>query len=109
MLLRSRHRFQQGNETTKSRPKTHVVTLTMNRQTILSHNMKRGVVTKIQWLTKEMVSRHAFVVATQNAVESKTARSRHGIEVTTQNLLRGQTNVVTTKINIAGNKNDVAT
>ena len=56
-----------------------------------------------------MMSRHAFVVATQNAVESKTARSRHGIEVTTQNLLRGQTNVVTTKINIDGNKNDVAT
>ena len=65
--------------------------------------------TKNQWLTKEMVSRHAFKVATQNAVESKIARSRHGTEVATQNLLRGQENVVATKINIAGNINDVAT
>ena len=65
--------------------------------------------TKNQWLSKEMVSRHAFEVATQNAVESKTARSRHGTEVTTHNLLRGQTNVVPTKINIAGNRNEVAT
>ena len=56
-----------------------------------------------------MVSRHAFEVATQNAVESKTARSRHGTKVGTHNLLRGQKNVVATKINIAGNKNDVAT
>ena len=65
--------------------------------------------TKTQWLTKEMVSRHAFEVATQNTVESKTTRSRHGTEVATQNLLRGQTNVVATKFNIAGNINDVAT
>ena len=56
-----------------------------------------------------MVSRHAFEVATQNAVESKTARSRHGTEVVAQNLLRGQTNMVATKINMAGNRNDVAT
>ena len=56
-----------------------------------------------------MVSRHAFEVATQNAVESKTARSRHGTEVTTHNLLRGQKNVVATKVNIAGNINDFAT
>ena len=55
----------------------------------LNLNMKRGAVTKKQWLTIEMVSRHAFEVATQNAVESKTARSRHGTEVTTRNLLRG--------------------
>ena len=54
------------------------------------------------------MSRHAFEVTTQNVVENKTARSRHGTEVATQNLLRGQKNVVTTKINIAGNKNDVA-
>ena len=65
--------------------------------------------TKTQWLTKEMVSRHPFEVATQNAVESKTARSRHGTEVVTHNLLRGQTNAVATKINIAGNINYVAT
>ena len=65
--------------------------------------------TKNQWLTKEMVSRHTFEVATQNVVESKTARSQHGTEVATHNLLRGQKNVVTTKINIAGNRNDVAT
>ena len=75
----------------------------------LSRNMKRGAVTKNQWLTTEMVSRHAFEVATQNAVESKTARSRYGTEVVTKNLLRGQKNVVATKINIAGNRNDVAT
>ena len=43
----------------------------------LSRNMKRGAVTKTQWLTKEMVSRHAFEVVTQNAIESKTARLRH--------------------------------
>ena len=55
------------------------------------------------------MSRHAFEVAIHNAVESKTAKSRHEIEVTTQNLLRGQKNVVATKINIAGNINDVAT
>ena len=65
--------------------------------------------TKNQWLTKEMVSRHAFEVATRNAIESKTARSRHGTEVTTHNLLRGQKNMFATKINIAGNINDVAT
>ena len=49
------------------------------------------------------------MVATQNAVESKIARSRHGTEVATQNLLRGQKNVVATKINIVGNRNDVVT
>ena len=65
--------------------------------------------TKNQWLTKEMVSLHAFEVATHNAVESKTTRARHGTEVVTQNLLRGHKNVVATKINIAGNRNDVAT
>ena len=75
----------------------------------LSRNMKRIAVTKNQWLTIEMVSRHAFEVTTQNAVESKTTRSRHGTEVKTQNLLRGQKNVVVIKINIAGNKIDVAT
>ena len=56
-----------------------------------------------------MVSRHAFEVATQNAVESKTSKSRNRIEVVTQNLLRGQKNVVATKINIIGNINDVET
>ena len=56
-----------------------------------------------------MVSRHAFEVVTQNAVESKIARSRHGTEVVTQNLLRSQKNMVATKINIAGKRNDVAT
>ena len=56
-----------------------------------------------------MVSRHAFEVATQNAIESKTARSRYGTEVVTKNLLRGQKNVVATMINIDGNRNDVAT
>ena len=55
----------------------------------LNRNTKRGAVTKNQWLTTEMVSRHAFEVETQNAVENKTARSRHGTEVPTQNLLRG--------------------
>ena len=65
--------------------------------------------TKNQWLTKEMVSRPAFEVAKHNAVESKTSRSRHGTEVATQNLLKGQKNVVATKINIAGNRNDIAT
>ena len=75
----------------------------------LSRNMKRGAVTKNQWLTTEIELRHAFKVATQNVVESKIARSRHGNEVTTHNLLRGQKNVVTTKINIAGNRNDVVT
>ena len=58
---------------------------------------------------KEEWSRHAFEVVTQNAVESKTARSKHGTEVTTHNLLRGQKNMVATKINIGGNRNDVAT
>ena len=65
--------------------------------------------TKDERLTTEMMSRHAFEVATQNAVDSKKARSRHGTEVATQNLLRGQKNMVATKINIAGNINDVAT
>ena len=65
--------------------------------------------TKNQWLTTDMVSQHAFEVATQNVVESKTVRSRHGTEVAIQNLLRGHKNVVATKINIAGNINDVAT
>ena len=64
---------------------------------------------KTQRLTKEMLSRHAFEVATQNAVESKTSRSRHRTKVATHNLLRGQTNVVTTRINIASNRNEVAT
>ena len=81
----------------------------MNRQTVLSRNMKRGAVTKNQWLTKEMVSRHAFEVATQNVVKSKTVRLRYGTEVATQNLLRGQKNVVATKVNIVGKRNDVAT
>ena len=54
-------------------------------------------------------SRHAFEVATQNAVESKTARSQHGTEIATHNLLRGQTNMIATKINIASNINEVAT
>ena len=75
----------------------------------LSSNMKRGAVTKNQWLTTEIMSQYAFEVATQNAVESKKARSQHGTEVVTQNLLRDQKNVVTTKINIAGNRNDVVT
>ena len=65
--------------------------------------------TKNQWLTTEMVSQHAFEIATQNAVESKTARSRQRTEVTTQNLLRGQKNAVIIKINIAGNRINVAT
>ena len=60
-------------------------------------------------MTIEMVSRDAFEVTTQNAVESKTARLRHGTEIATQNLLRGPKNVVATKNNIAGNRNDVAT
>ena len=55
------------------------------------------------------MSRHAFEVETQNAIESKIARSQHGTKVTTQNLLRGQKNVVATKINIASNINDVTT
>ena len=65
--------------------------------------------TKNQWLKKEMVSRHAFEVATQNTVDNKIAMSRHGTGVVTQNSLRGQKNMVATKINIAGNRNDVAT
>ena len=64
--------------------------------------------TKDEQLTTEMMSQHDFEVATQNAVDSKTARSRHGTEVATQNLLRGQKNMAATKINIAGNRNDVA-
>ena len=75
----------------------------------LSRNMKRGVGTKNQWLATEMVSRHAFEVLTNNVVESKIAKSRHGTEVTTLNLLRDQKNVVATKINIAGDINDVTT
>ena len=71
--------------------------------------MKMGTVTKNMWMTKEMVSRHAFEVAVQNAVESKTARSQHGTQVTTQNLLRGYKNVVAIKIIRVGNRNDVAT
>ena len=65
--------------------------------------------TKDERLTTEMMLRHAFEVTTQNAVESKTTTSRHGTEVATQNLLKGQKNMVATKINIAGNINDVAT
>ena len=56
-----------------------------------------------------MMSRHAFEVTIQNVVKSKIAKSRHGTEVTTLNLLRGQKNVVTTKINIAGDRIDIAT
>ena len=62
----------------------------MKRQIILSHNMKKGAVTKNQLLTKEM-------------------RSRHQIKVVTKKLLKGQKSVVVTMMNIAGNKNDVAT
>ena len=47
--------------------------------------------TKNQWLTTEMVLRHAFEVATQNVVESKTAKSRHGIEVATYISAKGRT------------------
>ena len=65
--------------------------------------------TKNQWLTKEMVSRHAFEVAAQNAVDSKKTKTQHGIEVATHNLLRGLKNMVATKINIAGNINDATT
>ena len=65
--------------------------------------------TKNQWLITEMVSQHDFEAVIQNVVESKTARSRHGTEVATHNLLRGQKNVVATKINIVDNRNDVAT
>ena len=65
--------------------------------------------TKNQWLTKEMVSLHQIEVATKNEVDSKIARSRHGTEVGTQNLLRSQKNMVATKINVAGNRNDVVT
>ena len=61
--------------------------------------------TKNQWMITEMVSQHAFDVATQNTVESKIGKSRHGTEVTTQNLLRGQKNMVATKINIVSNRN----
>ena len=71
---------RQGNEQTNHFKSQHEK---------LSRNMKMGAVTKNLWLTKEMVSRHAFEVAAQNAVETKTARSQHGTEVTTQNLLRG--------------------
>ena len=53
--------------------------------------------TKTQWLTKEMVSRHKNEVATQNAVKAERARSRHGTKVAAQNLLRGQKNMVATK------------
>ena len=106
MRLRSRYRFQQGEK------RLGRDLIPMSRQDDkqaknLSSNMKRGAVTKNQWLATEMRSRHAFEVETHNAVESKIARSRHAFEVTTQNLLRGQKNVVATKINIAGNKNDV--
>ena len=65
--------------------------------------------TKNQWMTKEIVSRHALEVATQNAVDIKTTRLRHGTEVATQNLLKSQKNMVATKINIAGNRNYVTT
>ena len=58
---------RQGNEHTKN----------------LSCNMKRGAVTKNQWLRTKMMSRHAFEVAAYNVVESKTARSRHAFEVAT--------------------------
>ena len=81
----------------------------MKRQTILSRNMKKGALTKNQLLTEEMRSRHRIKVATQNAVDSKTAKSRHRTKAATYNLLKGQKNVVATKINIVGNRNDVAT
>ena len=68
-----------------------------------------GTMTKNQWLTTEMRSRHRFEVATHNAVASKTVRSRHGTEVATQSLLWRQKNVVATKIKMAGNRIDVAT
>ena len=58
---------------------------------------------------QEPVADNKNDVATQNAVESKTIESQHGTEIMTQNLLRGQKNVVATKMNIAGNINDVAT
>ena len=53
--------------------------------------------TKNHWLTIEMVLRHAFEVATHNAVESKTARSRHGIEVATYISEKGKNGQVATK------------
>ena len=65
--------------------------------------------TKNQWMAKEMVSQHRIEVAAQNEVDNKIARSRHGTEVATHNLLRSKKNMVTTKINVAGNINDVET
>ena len=65
--------------------------------------------TKNQWLTREMMLRHAFEAATQNEVDSKTTRWRHGTEVATHNLLKDQKNMVATKINIASNINDITT
>ena len=78
-LLRSRHKFQQGEETIDVATQIPCRDKTMKRQTILSHNMKKGAVTKNQLLTKEMRSQHRLDVATQNVVNNKTARSRHRI------------------------------
>ena len=75
----------------------------------MKSQLERGTVTKNQWLTLEMRSRHRFEVAIQNAVARKIAKSRHGTEVATQSLLRRQKNVVATNIKMAGNRIDVAT
>ena len=72
MLLRSQHKFQQENKRFESDLNPDK---TMKRQIILSHNMKKGVVTKNRLLTKEMRSRLRIKVATPNAIDSKTARS----------------------------------
>ena len=90
MLLRSRHRF--NKEKKRLGHDLNPMSQPDNEQTnYSSRNMKKGVVTKNQWLTIEMVSRHAFEVATQNAVESNTARSQHEIEVATYTSTKGRT------------------
>ena len=63
MLLRSRHRFQQGKKRLGS--DLNPMSRQDNEQTnSLSRNIKMGAMTKEQWLTTEMGLRHAFEVAT---------------------------------------------
>ena len=79
MLLRSRHKQRKGEETIDVMTEIPCYDEIMKRQTILSCNIKKGAVTKNQFMTKEMRSRHRIEVATHNAMDGNIARSRHRI------------------------------
>ena len=80
MLLRSRHKLQQGKKQL-GRDLNPISRQENEKTNNFKSQHERGVGTKNQLLTKEVRSRHQIEVTTLNAVESKTAKSRHGTKV----------------------------